>query len=295
MISLLKIVLLRDSVFWCKTRARKVSRVLLFAGYVYVGVFLALLALEDRLLFPGATFALSGTEPPAYLGARPLRLSSSCGDTIHAWFSAPPGWEPRHGAVLDSHGNGSNLTPLAGRGWRWRQALRRAVLLYDYPGYGKSTGRPSEAGCYAAGEAAYRWLVEECKVPEGEVILVGESMGEAIATELATRHPARLLVLQGAFTSMPDMAQHRFPMYPARFVVHARMDNEAKIGHVLCPVFITHGTADRVVPFRQGERLFEAAREPKRFWPVEGGKHAPPGAREFFAAVKAFLDEPRTE
>ena len=90
-------------------------------------------------------------------------------------------------------------------------------------------------------------------------------MGGAVAVELATRHDVRLLVLHGAFTSFPDMAQVRFPFYPSRYLVHNRMDNEAKIGLVRCPVFLTHGTADSVVPFRQGERLFAAAREPKRF------------------------------
>lgn len=291
MIRSLRILFLRDGAFWRKTRARRVGRGFLFAGYLYVGVFLALLTLEDRMLYPAATVARPWIDPPEYLGVQELRLPSATGDTIHAWFSAPPGWQPQHGAVHYSHGNGSNLSRISGRAYRWRKPLGCAVLLYDYPGYGKSTGRPSEAGCYAAGEAALAWLVEEKKVPVGEVILVGESLGGAIATELATRHPARLLVLQGAFTSFPDMAQRRFPMFPGRYVVHNRMDNEAKIGHARCPVFITHGTADSVVPFRQGERLYAAAREPKRFWRVEGGHHGPPRAPEFFAAVKAFMQE----
>src|SRR5262249_22481256 len=125
----------------------------------------------------------------------------------------------------------------------------------------------------------------------GEVILVGESMGSAIATELATRHEARMLVLHGAFTSMPDMAQNRFPIFPARYLVHARMDNESKIGHVRCPVLITHGTADAVVPFARAEGLYAAAPEPKRFIRVGGGGHRPPAKADFFAELRSFLDE----
>src|SRR5262249_13382155 len=198
-------------------------------------------------------------------------------------------WEPRRAAILLSHGNGSNLSRDPGRAYRWREALNRVVLLYDYPGYGKSSGRPSEAGCYAAGEAALRWLVEEQHVPTSDVILIGESLGGATAVELATRHAVRLLVLHGAFTSFPDMAQHRVPFYPSRYLVHNRMDNEAKIGLVRCPVLITHGTADSVVPFRQGERLFAAAREPKRFIPLEGHGHGPPNKPDCFEAVRLFL------
>ncbi len=150
---------------------------------------------------------------------------------------------------------------------------------------------PTESGCYAAGEAALRWLEEVQRVPTAEVILVGESMGGAVATELATRHVVRLLVLHGAFTSFPDMAQVRVPFYPSRYLVRNRMDNEAKIGLVRCPVLITHGTADAIVPFHQGERLFSAAHEPKRFVRMEGHGHGPPATADFFEDVKTFLAE----
>src|SRR5262249_30562197 len=158
--------------------------------------------------------ARGGSDPPAFLGVRELSLNSSDGATIHAWFTAPAGWAPREGAILHSHGHGNSLAPLAGQAQRWRDHPHRALPVYDYPGFGRSTGRPSENGCYEAGEAAYRWLIQEQKVPRGEVVLVGESLGSAIATELAVRQDARLLVLHGAFTSFPDMAQVRFPMFP---------------------------------------------------------------------------------
>jgi hypothetical protein len=136
-----------------------------------------------------------------------------------------------------------------------------------------------------------RFLVEEMQVPEQEVILVGESLGCAIATELATRYDARLLILQGGFTSFPDMAQTRFPMFPGRWLVHNKMNNEEKMARVRCPVFISHGTDDSVVPYRQGERLYRAAPEPKHLWRVEGGKHSPPNYPAFYEAVRAFLKE----
>jgi fermentation-respiration switch protein FrsA (DUF1100 family) len=172
--------------------------------------------------------------------------------------------------------------------------LGRAVVVFDYPGYGKSTGCATEAGCYAAGDAAVRWLQVDQHVPAGEIVFVGESMGGAIAVELATRYPCQLLVLEGAFTSFPDMAQYRFPIFPCRYVVHNRMDNAAKIGRVRCPVLIAHGTADDVVPFNQGERLFAAANEPKRFIRLEGHGHPPPNEKEFYESVRRFLSNRRT-
>jgi pimeloyl-ACP methyl ester carboxylesterase len=272
---------------------RRMAWFLVFTCLLYAGTFVVLLALEDRLLFPGATGARAWHEPPDYLHIREVTLDSAMGERIGAWFSAPDGWEPCRGAILYSHGNRGNVSCLASRAHHWRDATGRAVLLYDYPGYGKSSGRPSERGCYAAGEAALRWLEEVQRVPAGEVIRVGESMGGAVATELATRHAVRLLVLHGAFTSFPDMAQMRVPIYPSRYLVHNQMDNEAKIGHVHCPVLITHGTADAIVPFHQGERLFAAAAEPKRFIRMEDHGHGPPVTVDFFEGVRRFLAETR--
>jgi hypothetical protein len=285
------IVLLRDVPFWQRNRLRRLGRRLLFPTYFYVGWLVLLLALEDRMLYAGATFGKPWVEPPDYLRVRELTLTTALGDQIHCWFTAPAGWTSRRGAILYSHGAGGNLSRLGGRMHRWQQATGRAVLLYDYPGYGRSSGWPSERGCYEAGEAALSWLTGAQRVSAKEVIQVGDSLGCAVATELATRHEARMLVLQGGFTSFPDMAQTRFPIFPGRWLVHNQMNNEAKIGRARCPVFVTHGTADGVVPFWQGERVYAAARGPKRFWPVEGGKHTPPSSEEYFAAVKGFLRE----
>ena len=178
---------------------------------------------------------------------------------------------------------------MSGRAYRWRESLGRAVLLYDYPGYGKSSGHPSEHGCYAAGEAALQWLKDDQGVPVDEIVLVGESMGGAVAVELATRCTTRLMILEGAFTSFPEMSEFRFPFFPCRYFVHNQMQNEAKIGHAQCPVFIAHGTADDVVPFYQGERLFAAAPTPKQFVRLEGHGHPPPNEMEFYEAVRRFL------
>src|SRR5207248_5963463 len=132
------------------------------------------------------------------------------------------------------------------------QQLEMPVLIFDYPGYGRSEGSPSEAGCYAAAEAAYAWLVQTQQVPPGQIILYGGSLGGGVAVELARRQPHRALILVSTFTSIPDMAQQLYPWLPARWLVRNRFDSLAKIGQCTQPVFIAHGTADGLLPYTQG-------------------------------------------
>jgi fermentation-respiration switch protein FrsA (DUF1100 family) len=285
----LAILALRDRPFWGRSRPRRVARVLAFLVYLNLALLAVLLSLESRILFPGWAFSQDWDEPQVNLQAREVSLTSADGTAIHAWFTAPPGWRPETGAVLYSHGNGGNLSHRQYAMARWRNELKTAVLIYDYPGYGKSGGRPTEAGCYAAGEAAFAWLVDEQKVPPGEIVLLGSSLGGAVATELATRHEHALLVLTGAFTSFSDIAQKTVFWLPSRWLVSHRFDNLDKIARVKGPVLIAHGTDDRTVPFRMGERLFERANEPKCFVPLPGHPHAHPDSPVFFEAVRDML------
>jgi pimeloyl-ACP methyl ester carboxylesterase len=290
----LAILALRDVPFWKKSWLRQVLRFVVAIVYAHIMAIAILLPLENRLLFPGWSFGGEWFEPDPRLGKRDVELTTDDGTPIHAWFMAPKEWKPEQGVVLYSHGNGGNLSMRMGSMSLWRRELKRAVLGYDYPGYGKSGGKPTEARCYAAAEAAHAWLVEEQKVPAKEVILLGSSLGGAMATELATRHEHRLLVLCGSFTSFPDMAQKTLPWVPGvRWLVSNRMDNLDKIARVRAPVFIAHGTADQVVPYRMGERLFERAQEPKRFYRMDDHPHMHPSEPAFFAAVRAYLEETR--
>jgi fermentation-respiration switch protein FrsA (DUF1100 family) len=260
-----------------------------FFAYVYLGVLIVLLFLENWFLFHPVKYAEDWMAPPAGAKVEDVYLTSADGTALHAWWLAPDGWTPAQGAVLYCHGNGGNLS-YWGEGMRsWRDQLGCGVLIFDYPGYGRSAGKPSEAGCYASGAAAYDWLVEVRKVRGANIILVGESLGGGIATELATRRPFRALVLTKAFTSVPDMAQKTFPWLPARWLVRNRFDNLKKIATLSGPVFIAHGTADGLVPFSQGERLFRAAAEPKEFLPLRGQDHNDPPGPEFYQALRDFL------
>jgi pimeloyl-ACP methyl ester carboxylesterase len=275
------------------TWRRRVLRVGLFTFCLYLAVLVVLLCLEDRLLYRPAPGSRVWCAPLAELGVEEVSLTSSDGTAISAWFMAPPGWRPEAGAVLLSHGTNGNVSTWQRLAGRWQKEVHRAVLVYDYPGYGKSGGRPSEQGCYAAAECAFAFLTQQKKVPPRQVILVGSSLGSAMATELAVRHDNRLLVLVGAFTSFPDVAQARVPCYPSRWLVHNRLDNLARIAHIRGPVFLVHGTEDGVVPFWMGQRLHSRAPRPRRFYAIAGHRHSHPHDAAFFAAVRAFLDQTR--
>ena len=206
---------------------------------------------------------------------------------IHAW------WCPTSDAewvVLYCHGNAGNLSQRQSTVRAWQEIVRASVLIFDYPGFGRSGGRPTEKGCYASAEAAYRWLTEAQGVPPDRLVLCGGSLGGAMAVELAVRHPHRALILINAFTCIPDMAKKVVPYLPSRWLVRTRYHNLAKLRTYRGPLFVIHGTADETIPFAHGERLFAACPSPhKRFLPVEGARHNNTATPQVYAEIARFL------
>jgi uncharacterized protein len=284
----LAVLALRKVPFWQRSRFRRVCRLAAFPAYGYVGIFLVLLALEDSFLYRPVPAWHDWSAPPAGLTVEDVFFTTPDGNRVHAWWAPPPGWTPADGAVLYAHGKGGNLSSRGEKLLHWQKALKTAVLIFDYPGYGKSEGHPSEAGCYAAGNAAYDWLLQK-GVRQQDVILYGGSLGGAIATELAVERPGRALVVVSTFTSFADMAERKFPYFPGRWFVKTRMNTIDKIDKVRCPVFIAHGTADQLIPIAQGERLFAAAAEPKDFVPMEGVSHTETARDDVLAELRSFL------
>ncbi len=255
---------------------------------VAVGVVVIVLLFEEKLIY----FPLRDIEMTPEDLALPFEdcwLTVEDGSRLHGWFF------PVEGArftVLVCHGNAGNISHRLDRVLLMRAKLQTDIMLFDYRGYGRSDGSPGEQETYRDGRAAYEFLIDQRQVAPERLILFGESLGAAVAVQLALEVPAKALILESAFTSIPDMARAIYPFLPVRSLLRTRYDNLAKIGDVGVPLLILHGTRDGTVPFEQGKRLFEAAPDPKHFFAIPGAGHNDTflaGGDAYWRAWKDFL------
>ena len=214
------------------------------------------------------------------------------GTKLHGWYV--PHEDPR-ALVLYCHGNAGNITHREDILRALHDRVGVSVLIFDYRGYGRSEGRPDEQGVSADARAARAWLARRESIPEGEaaekIVLMGRSLGGAVAVDLAATDGARALVLESTFTSAPDMAGHIFPWLPVRPFVRAKFDSLGKIGDYHGPLLQSHGDADSIIPFELGRRLFEAANEPKRFVTLQGFDHNDFQPSTYYDQLTDFIDQ----
>jgi fermentation-respiration switch protein FrsA (DUF1100 family) len=192
---------------------------------------------------------------------------------LHAWYLPPLGPSAPEGeraALVFCHGNAGDIADRLDS-IPDLHAAGLAVLLFDYRGYGQSEGKPTEAGTYADAIAAYDWLANEADPRPDRILVYGESLGGAVAIELAQRRRVDALVVESAFASLGRMGAELYPWLPARLLARGRYDNAAKIGALACPLLLIHSPDDEIVPFAHGRALFEAATEPKEFLTTAGG------------------------
>jgi uncharacterized protein len=195
-----------------------------------------------------------------------VTLTTADGLALHAWYLPHPA--PR-GVLLFCHGNAGNISHRLDSLQIFHR-LGLAVLIFDYRGYGRSEGSPSEDGTYRDAEAAWRHLVEERGVAPAQIVLFGRSLGAAVAAELASRHTPGALILESAFTSVPDLAAELYPFLPARRLARFRYDAQSALRGVAAPVLIVHSPEDEIIPIHHGRRLYDAAAEPKAFLEIRG-------------------------
>ena len=245
------------------------SALRIFLG-VYVGLSLLVFFRQSRYVYyPERVVGC----PPRddNLDYRDVRLHTSDGETIAAWYVPAAGASAStNDTVLFCHGNGGNISHRLGS-IRTFHDLGFSVLIFDYRGYGESTGKPSEKGTYLDAMAAWDYLVTSNAVAREHILLFGESLGGAVATRLGGQvGTARALFLESSFTSAPDMAKRAFPFLPARLLCRFKYDTLAGIRGIQFPVVIAHSPDDRTIPYEHGQRLFAAAPEPKCFIQLKG-------------------------
>jgi fermentation-respiration switch protein FrsA (DUF1100 family) len=226
-----------------KKRNSKILYILLLAGAP-----LMFSSCVDNLIFqpPAPSY-----EPSGQL----IKIPTASNQHIAAFY-LPPQSESDF-VILFSHGNAEDI----GQNIEFARDCRQqgfGILLYDYRGYGLSDGRPSEQNTYQDIEAAYQHLVADAKIAPSRIIAHGRSVGSGPSTWLAARHPLGGLVLESPFVSVYRVVT-RWPMIP-----FDKFNNLARIKNVHCPVLVIHGKQDSTVPFWHGQKLYDAANDPKQ-------------------------------
>jgi len=239
---------------------------------LYAAVFVGLLLGQRKILFRCDAAEVD----PATLGleAETLRLRTEDGESLAAWRIPPAPGRP---LILYFHGNAGGLDLRVER----FQAMAKAgmgVLAIEYRGYASSTGRPSERGLKLDGEAAYTAAIAGGVAPE-RIVVLGESLGSGVAVALAARRKVGALVLDSPYSSIADVAAAAYWFVPVRALLRDPFRSDLLIGSVNAPTLMVHGTKDRIVPIRFGEKLFALANQPKEFWRVEGAIHLALGER----------------
>ena len=216
------------------------------------------------------------------------------GTKLHGWFFPLPGKKP---TILFCHGNAGNISHRI-ENVKLLLDYGLQVFIYDYRGYGRSKGRPSEAGLYQDGLAAYDYLIEHKRILPDRIIPFGRSLGAAVAMEIATKRDVRTLIIESAFTSTKDMAKSMFLFQLLSPFLPPHYNNLRKIKGITVPKLIIHGDTDEIIPFSMGQRLYRAANVPKYFFPIRGAGHNDTyfvGGKRYFQIFSDFAKTSRIE
>lgn len=263
-----------------------ISALLSAAVTVYIGCLLLLYAVQRRIVFkPDPTKADLVTVGLAEQ-MRDVAIATGDGLTLSSWW-APP-LRPDRRVIVYFHGNAGHR---GGRAERIRDYLAAGygVLLVGYRGYGGNPGKPTEAGLYADARANLAFLAAQ-NVRPAETVLFGESLGTAVAIQMATEVPALALVLEAPLASITLSARARYPLFAFDFLVRDKFNSVMKIGKVTLPLLLVHGEQDRTTAVRFGRMVYNAANEPKRAHFIAEAGHNDLMQHGLAKAVTEFLD-----
>lgn len=242
--------------------------------------------LDEWLLFYPAPYPAGTWDPPG-LGQEDIWFQADDGTRLHGWLFAS---EKPRATVLYLHGNAGNLSHRAHLLARLRDQLNISIFIPDYRGYGRSMGTPTVSGALSDARAARRVLAQKQGVKEAEVVLMGRSLGGAIAVQLAAELNPPGLVLESTFSSLRAVAAEHYA-FLSWVVAEEKLNSEAAIARYHGPLLQSHGNADRIIPLPLGEALFAAASEPKQFVLIPGGDHNTPQPTHYYQLLDKFLPQ----
>jgi len=240
---------------------------------------------ENFIFFPDSYFI--GDPADWGLPFEDVYFPTADGVLLHGWFV--PGSSGV--TLLWCHGNAGNISYRLDNLKVLCDKLALNIFIFDYRGYGRSQGKPSEEGTYLDAEAALAYLRTRQDIDQDAVVFFGRSLGGAIAVDLASKHQCLGLILESTFASMAGWMSRSFPdiqhdMLPIKY------DSLAKIKRVEVPLLMLHGDCDEVVPFQSGMELYEAANEPKEFYAIKDAGHNDTyitGGEGYMAALRGFI------
>lgn len=238
---------------------------------IFLGVYLTLLVYyfvmqKSVIFYPTKDYA----KPPIGFNIEEIFIKTQDGQDLHAW------WMDRDadaGTVIFFHGNAGNLTDRSFRMDIFKR-LNLNVLMIDYRGYGKSSGKiEKENDLYLDGEAAWMFLTEKKNIDPKNIIIWGRSVGGAVAVYLAQGRDINALVVESSFSSLSSVGERHFPFLPVEQILRFKFKSEDIIQNVKAPILFTHSREDDIIPFEEGKILYERASEPKEFLELPKGGH----------------------
>jgi fermentation-respiration switch protein FrsA (DUF1100 family) len=268
---------------------------------IYLGLLVVLYAFQTRLIFPGAE---TQGDPSAEVEPSPdallVRLTTARGDRVVALFGPALTEEGRPHpdaahcpTILYLYGNGTCLKDVSDNVFDRFRRLGTNVLVPEYVGYGMSGGQPSEIGCRETADATYEYLIRRHDVDPSRIVVLGRSIGGAVAIDLASRRPVAGLIAMSTFTSLLDMARLHYPFLPARLLLRHRFESLAKIGRIGGPILLIHGRRDDLVPEAMMDKLASAAARPVTRLTIERAGHNDlfaHGEDQILGAIRRFLE-----
>jgi fermentation-respiration switch protein FrsA (DUF1100 family) len=247
-------------------KIKKIMNIVLILLVFYLAFLVTIYFMQDRMLYYPDREVLQTPEDMG-LEYEEVSLKTKDNVTISGWYIPA---KHEKGVLLFCHGNAGNISHRL-ESINIFHNVGLSVLIFDYRGYGKSEGKPSEKGTYRDAEAAWNYLVEEKGKTPDRIILFGRSLGAAIAADIALKKIPAGLILESCFMSVPEMGKKHYPWIPVRLLSKYDYATIDKIRSITCPKLIIHSPDDEIVPFEHGKSLFEEAVQPKDFLRIKGG------------------------